>query len=152
MDVLKGRFCGRVIGLSHIKCLHVYVKLSLDFFYSFRLSNYKFNSFKSRKETEWYLLLYTAQVQVLSAALRAAQFDSVGDCEARKMEESSGELQNQTISDQTAVSDATCNQVEEGTLSSSMSQDSISEQPTTSVLKSTVSMCCALWLIGILTS
>ncbi|XP_048819472.1 serine/threonine-protein phosphatase 4 regulatory subunit 1-like isoform X3 [Lagopus muta] len=78
-----------------------------------------------------------AQVQVLSAALRAAQFDSVGDCEARKMEESSGELQNQTISDQTAVSDATCNRVEEGTLSSSMSQDSISEQPTTSVLKST---------------
>uniref|UniRef100_A0A803Y717 Putative WW-binding domain-containing protein n=1 Tax=Meleagris gallopavo TaxID=9103 RepID=A0A803Y717_MELGA len=78
-----------------------------------------------------------AQVQVLSAALRAAQFDSVGDCETRKMEESSGELQNQTISDQTAVSDATCNQVEEDTLSSSMSQDSISEQPTTSVLKST---------------
>ncbi|XP_068064103.1 serine/threonine-protein phosphatase 4 regulatory subunit 1-like isoform X5 [Anomalospiza imberbis] len=29
-----------------------------------------------------------AQVQVLSAALRAAQFDSVGDCEAKKMEES----------------------------------------------------------------
>ncbi|XP_042690363.1 serine/threonine-protein phosphatase 4 regulatory subunit 1-like isoform X2 [Centrocercus urophasianus] len=78
-----------------------------------------------------------AQVQVLSAALRAAQFDSVGDCETRKMEESSGELQNQTISDQTAVSDATCNQVEEGTLSSSMSQDSISEQPTTNVLKNT---------------
>ncbi|XP_039575475.1 serine/threonine-protein phosphatase 4 regulatory subunit 1-like isoform X4 [Passer montanus] len=29
-----------------------------------------------------------AQVQVLSAALRAAQFDSVGDCEAKKMEDS----------------------------------------------------------------
>ncbi|POI30041.1 hypothetical protein CIB84_006209, partial [Bambusicola thoracicus] len=77
-----------------------------------------------------------AQVQVLSAALRAAQFDSVGDCETRKMEESSGELQNKTISDQTAVSDATCNQVEEDTLSSSVSQDGITEQPTTSILKS----------------
>lgn len=78
-----------------------------------------------------------AQVQVLSAALRAAQFDSVGDCETRKMEESSGELQNKTISDQTAVSDATCNRVEEDTLSSSVSQDGITEQPTTSILKST---------------
>ncbi|XP_072206714.1 serine/threonine-protein phosphatase 4 regulatory subunit 1-like isoform X2 [Excalfactoria chinensis] len=78
-----------------------------------------------------------AQVQVLSAALRAAQFDSVGDCETRKMEESSSELQNKTISDQTAVSDATCNQVEEDTLSCSMSQDGISEQPTTSTLKTT---------------
>ncbi|XP_015737240.1 serine/threonine-protein phosphatase 4 regulatory subunit 1-like isoform X1 [Coturnix japonica] len=78
-----------------------------------------------------------AQVQVLSAALRAAQFDSVGDCETRKMEESSSELQNETISDQTAVSDATCNQVEEDALSCSMSQDGISEQPTTSILKTT---------------
>ncbi|XP_031472445.1 serine/threonine-protein phosphatase 4 regulatory subunit 1-like isoform X2 [Phasianus colchicus] len=78
-----------------------------------------------------------AQVQVLSAALRAAQFDSVGDCETRKMEENSGELQNQTISDQTVVSDTTCNQVVEDSLSSSVSQDSISEQPTTSVVKST---------------
>lgn len=78
-----------------------------------------------------------AQVQVLSAALRAAQFDSVGDCETRKMEESSGELQNKTISDQTAVSDATCNRVEEDTLSSSVSQDGITEQPTTSILEST---------------
>lgn len=97
-------------------------------------------------------MLFTAQVQVLSAALRAAQFDSVGDCETRKMEESSGELQNKTISDQTAVSDATCNRVEEDTLSSSVSQDGITEQPTTSILKSTVSMHCAPWLIGFLTS
>lgn len=89
---------------------------------------------------------------MLSAALRAAQFDSVGDCETRKMEESSGELQNKTISDQTAVSDATCNRVEEDTLSSSVSQDGITEQPTTSILESTVSMHCAPWLIGFLTS
>ncbi|XP_021271954.1 serine/threonine-protein phosphatase 4 regulatory subunit 1-like isoform X4 [Numida meleagris] len=78
-----------------------------------------------------------AQVQVLSAALRAAQFDSVGDCETKKMEESSGELQNKTISDPTAVSDATCNQVEEDALSSSVSQDGISDQPAASILKST---------------
>ncbi|XP_013226541.3 serine/threonine-protein phosphatase 4 regulatory subunit 1-like isoform X1 [Columba livia] len=78
-----------------------------------------------------------AQVQVLSAALRAAQFDSVGDYETKKMEESSGKLQNKTISGEMAVSDATCKQVEEDTLSSSPSQDHISDQSTTSMLKST---------------
>uniref|UniRef100_A0A663MUN9 Putative WW-binding domain-containing protein n=1 Tax=Athene cunicularia TaxID=194338 RepID=A0A663MUN9_ATHCN len=84
-----------------------------------------------------------AQVQVLSAALRAAQFDSVGDYETRKMEESSGKLQNKTVSDETAVSDATCSQVEEDSLSSPASQDNISDQCTTSILKSTVSMHCS---------
>ncbi|KAM6319332.1 serine/threonine-protein phosphatase 4 regulatory subunit 1-like isoform 3-T3 [Podargus strigoides] len=74
-----------------------------------------------------------AQVQVLSAALRAAQFDSVGDYETKKMEESS----DKTISDETAVSDATCNPVEEDALSSPASQDNISDQSTTSILKST---------------
>uniref|UniRef100_A0A8B9NQG2 Putative WW-binding domain-containing protein n=1 Tax=Accipiter nisus TaxID=211598 RepID=A0A8B9NQG2_9AVES len=78
-----------------------------------------------------------AQVQVLSAALRAAQFDSVGDYETKKTEESSGELQNKTISDETAVSDASCNQVEEDSLSSRASQNNISDQSATGVLKST---------------
>ncbi|XP_065705995.2 serine/threonine-protein phosphatase 4 regulatory subunit 1-like isoform X2 [Patagioenas fasciata] len=78
-----------------------------------------------------------AQVQVLSAALRAAQFDSVGDYETKKMEESSGKLQNKTISDETAVSDATCKQVEEDSVSSLPSQDHVSDQSTTSTLKST---------------
>lgn len=91
-----------------------------------------------------HLLLYIAQVQVLSAALRAAQFDSVGDYETKKMEESSGKHQNRTISGERAVSDATCNQVEEDDLSSPASQDDdVSDQSTTSVLKSIVSMHCA---------
>lgn len=98
------------------------------------------------------LLLCTAQVQVLSAALRAAQFDSVGDYETKKTEEGSGELQNKTISDETAVSDASCNQVEEGSLSSHASQNNISDQSTTGVLKSTVSMRCAPCLKLILSS
>uniref|UniRef100_A0A8C3JNP4 Putative WW-binding domain-containing protein n=1 Tax=Calidris pygmaea TaxID=425635 RepID=A0A8C3JNP4_9CHAR len=59
-----------------------------------------------------------AQVQVLSAALRAAQFDSVGDCEAKKLEESSGKLQPKTTSDEVVVSGGTCSQAEEDTLSS----------------------------------
>lgn len=92
------------------------------------------------------LLLCTAQVQVLSAALRAAQFDSVGDYETKKPEESSGELQNKTISDEAAVSDASCKQVEEDSLSSRASQNNISDQSTTGVLKSTVSMRCAACL------
>lgn len=74
---------------------------------------------------------------MLSAALRAAQFDSVGDYETKKMEESSGKLQNRTISDETAVSDATCKQVEEDSLSSPPSRDHISTP------KSTVSVHCA---------
>ncbi|XP_050569949.1 serine/threonine-protein phosphatase 4 regulatory subunit 1-like isoform X4 [Cygnus atratus] len=78
-----------------------------------------------------------AQVQVLSAALRAAQFDSVGDCETKKMEESSGKLQNKTISGETAVSDATRNQLEENILSSPASQDDISDESAPSILKST---------------
>lgn len=82
----------------------------------------------------------TAQVQVLSAALRAAQFDSVGNCETKKMEESSGKLQNKTISGETAVSDTTCNQLEEDTLSSTASQDDISDESATSIPKSTVSV------------
>ncbi|OXB79271.1 UNVERIFIED_CONTAM: hypothetical protein H355_013192 [Colinus virginianus] len=77
-----------------------------------------------------------AQVQVLSAALRAAQFDSVADCETRKMEESGDELPNKPVSDQTTVSEATCTQVEDA-LSSSMSRDGIGGQPTASVLNST---------------
>uniref|UniRef100_A0A8B9B7J5 Putative WW-binding domain-containing protein n=1 Tax=Anser brachyrhynchus TaxID=132585 RepID=A0A8B9B7J5_9AVES len=77
------------------------------------------------------------QVQVLSAALRAAQFDSVGECETKKMEESSGKLQNKNISGETAVSDATCNQLEEDILSSPASQDDISDESTPSILKST---------------
>lgn len=90
-----------------------------------------------------HLLLYTAQVQVLSAALRAAQFDSVGDCETKKMEESGDNLQSKMILDETAVSDAACNQVQGDTLSSPASQDDISDQSSTSVLKSTVSTRCA---------
>nr|XP_021409269.1 serine/threonine-protein phosphatase 4 regulatory subunit 1 isoform X2 [Lonchura striata domestica] len=78
-----------------------------------------------------------AQVQVLSAALRAAQFDSVGDCEAKKMEESGDNLQNKMILDETTVSGAACNQVQGDTLSSPASQDDISDQSSTSVLKST---------------
>ncbi|XP_053848542.1 serine/threonine-protein phosphatase 4 regulatory subunit 1-like isoform X1 [Vidua macroura] len=78
-----------------------------------------------------------AQVQVLSAALRAAQFDSVGDCEAKKMEESGDNLQNKMILDETTISDAACNQVQGNTLSSPASQDDISDQSSTSVLKST---------------
>ncbi|XP_071429210.1 serine/threonine-protein phosphatase 4 regulatory subunit 1-like isoform X2 [Pithys albifrons albifrons] len=77
-----------------------------------------------------------AQVQVLSAALRAAQFDSVGDCETKKMEESSDNLQNKTISDEAAVSDAACTQVQESTLPTPASQDNISDQSATSLLKS----------------
>ncbi|XP_027501573.1 serine/threonine-protein phosphatase 4 regulatory subunit 1-like isoform X3 [Corapipo altera] len=78
-----------------------------------------------------------AQVQVLSAALRAAQFDSVGDCETKKMEESSGNLQNKTISDEAAVSDAACTQVQEDTPSSPASQENFSDQSATSLLEST---------------
>ncbi|KAL2297089.1 hypothetical protein Nmel_015147 [Mimus melanotis] len=78
-----------------------------------------------------------AQVQVLSAALRAAQFDSVGDCETKKMEESSDNLQNKMILEETTVSDATCNQVQGDSLLSPASQDDISDQSSTSVLKST---------------
>ncbi|XP_017929481.1 serine/threonine-protein phosphatase 4 regulatory subunit 1 isoform X1 [Manacus vitellinus] len=74
-----------------------------------------------------------AQVQVLSAALRAAQFDSVGDCETKKMEESSGK----TISDEAAVSDAACTQVQEDSPSSPASQENISDHSVTSLLKST---------------
>lgn len=88
-------------------------------------------------------MLYTAQVQVLSAALRAAQFDSVGDCDTKKMEESGDNLQNKMILDETVVSDAACNQVQGDTLSSPASQDDISDQSSTSVLKSTVSTRCA---------
>ncbi|NXU60647.1 PP4R1 phosphatase, partial [Horornis vulcanius] len=78
-----------------------------------------------------------AQVQVLSAALRAAQFDSVGNCETKKMEESSDNLQNKMILDETAVSNAACNQVQGDTHSSPASQDDISDQSSTNVLKST---------------
>ncbi|XP_039935926.1 serine/threonine-protein phosphatase 4 regulatory subunit 1-like isoform X7 [Hirundo rustica] len=78
-----------------------------------------------------------AQVQVLSAALRAAQFDSVGDCETKKMEESSDNLQNKMILDETAVSDAACKQVQGDTLPSPACQEDISDQSNTSVLKST---------------
>ncbi|XP_064024023.1 serine/threonine-protein phosphatase 4 regulatory subunit 1-like isoform X2 [Pogoniulus pusillus] len=77
-----------------------------------------------------------AQVQVLSAALRAAQFDSVGDYETKKLEESSGKLENTTTSGEAAVSDATCKQVEENNCSSAASQDNISEQSPASTLKS----------------
>uniref|UniRef100_A0A8C3QR60 Putative WW-binding domain-containing protein n=1 Tax=Cyanoderma ruficeps TaxID=181631 RepID=A0A8C3QR60_9PASS len=78
-----------------------------------------------------------AQVQVLSAALRAAQFDSVGDCETKKMEDSTDNLQNKMILDETAVSDAACSRVQGDTHSSPASQDDISDQSSTSVLKGT---------------
>ncbi|XP_068768101.1 serine/threonine-protein phosphatase 4 regulatory subunit 1 isoform X1 [Struthio camelus] len=78
-----------------------------------------------------------AQVQVLSAALRAAQFDSISDCETEKTE-SGRKLQNKTtVSDEVTISDATCSQVEEDALLSHASQDDISDQSTTSILKST---------------
>ncbi|XP_067163781.1 serine/threonine-protein phosphatase 4 regulatory subunit 1-like isoform X3 [Apteryx mantelli] len=77
-----------------------------------------------------------AQVQVLSAALRAAQFDSVSEYETKKIE-SRGKLQNETtVSDEATISDATCSQVEEDALLSHASQDDISEQSATSILKS----------------
>ncbi|KFO69371.1 Serine/threonine-protein phosphatase 4 regulatory subunit 1, partial [Cuculus canorus] len=79
-----------------------------------------------------------AQVQVLSAALRAAQFDSVGDCETKKMEEGRSKLKSKTISDETTVSCATCSQMEEDALLSPACQDNINDQSTTSELKSTV--------------
>uniref|UniRef100_A0A8C5J1H4 Putative WW-binding domain-containing protein n=1 Tax=Junco hyemalis TaxID=40217 RepID=A0A8C5J1H4_JUNHY len=78
-----------------------------------------------------------AQVQVLSAALRAAQFDSVGDCDTKKMEESGDNLQNKMVLDETVVSDAACKQVQGDTLSSPASQGDISDQSSTRVLKST---------------
>ncbi|XP_053937203.1 serine/threonine-protein phosphatase 4 regulatory subunit 1 isoform X2 [Cuculus canorus] len=80
-----------------------------------------------------------AQVQVLSAALRAAQFDSVGDCETKKMEEGRSKLKSKTISDETTVSCATCSQMEEDALLSPACQDNINDQSTTSELKSTAS-------------
>uniref|UniRef100_A0A8C6ZKP2 Serine/threonine-protein phosphatase 4 regulatory subunit 1-like n=1 Tax=Nothoprocta perdicaria TaxID=30464 RepID=A0A8C6ZKP2_NOTPE len=71
-----------------------------------------------------------AQVQVLSAALRAAQFDSISDCETKKID-SRDQLQNETaISDEAAISDATCSHVEDTPLSSA-SPDDISEQSAT---------------------
>lgn len=79
---------------------------------------------------------------MLSAALRAAQFDSVGDYETKKREESSGKLENKTTSGEAAVSDATCKQVEENNCLSA-SEDNISDQSAASTLKSTVSMHCA---------
>ncbi|XP_069728031.1 serine/threonine-protein phosphatase 4 regulatory subunit 1-like isoform X3 [Phaenicophaeus curvirostris] len=79
-----------------------------------------------------------AQVQVLSAALRAAQFDSVGDCETKKPEEGRGKLKK-IILDEMPVSCATCSQMEEDTLSSLACQDNISDQSTTTKLKSTAS-------------
>uniref|UniRef100_A0A8C3JJ62 Putative WW-binding domain-containing protein n=1 Tax=Calidris pygmaea TaxID=425635 RepID=A0A8C3JJ62_9CHAR len=80
-----------------------------------------------------------AQVQVLSAALRAAQFDSVGDCEAKKLEESSGKLQPKTTSDEVVVSGGTCSQAEEDTLSSPASQDDTRDLSASGAQSSTVS-------------
>lgn len=97
----------------------------------------------AEKRLNNHLMLYIAQVQVLSAALRAAQFDSGGDCETKKMEESSDNLQNKMILDEIGVSDAVCNQLQGDTLSSPASEDDISDQSNTRVLKGTVSTRCA---------
>uniref|UniRef100_A0A8C8S0Q0 Putative WW-binding domain-containing protein n=1 Tax=Pelusios castaneus TaxID=367368 RepID=A0A8C8S0Q0_9SAUR len=75
-----------------------------------------------------------AQVQVLSAALRAAQFDSISDYETRQADESHGKLQHEL-----STFEASHAAVEKNTLSSSSSQDDVTNQSTTSVLKSTES-------------
>ncbi|XP_067410277.1 serine/threonine-protein phosphatase 4 regulatory subunit 1-like [Emydura macquarii macquarii] len=77
-----------------------------------------------------------AQVQVLSAALRAAQFDSISDYETRCTEESHGKLQHEL-----STFEASHAAVEKNTLSSSSSRDDVTDQSTTSILKSPVSIC-----------
>ncbi|CAM5152645.1 unnamed protein product [Eretmochelys imbricata] len=72
-----------------------------------------------------------AQVQVLSAALRAAQFDSINDYETKHTEESNGKLQNEL-----STFEASHATVEKNSLSSSSFQDDVSNQSTTSILKS----------------
>uniref|UniRef100_A0A8C0H0Y3 Putative WW-binding domain-containing protein n=1 Tax=Chelonoidis abingdonii TaxID=106734 RepID=A0A8C0H0Y3_CHEAB len=73
-----------------------------------------------------------AQVQVLSAALRAAQFESVNDYETKHTEERNGKLQNEL-----STFEASHATVEKNTLSSSSFQDDVSNQSTTSILKIT---------------
>lgn len=80
-------------------------------------------------------LLYTAQVQVLSAALRAAQFDSINDYETKHTEESNGKLQNEL-----STFEASHATMEKNSLSSSSFQDDVSNQSMTSILKSKVSI------------
>ncbi|XP_042714317.2 serine/threonine-protein phosphatase 4 regulatory subunit 1-like isoform X5 [Chrysemys picta bellii] len=75
-----------------------------------------------------------AQVQVLSAALRAAQLESINDYETKRTEESNGKLQNEL-----STFEASHATVEKNTLSSSSFQDDVSDQSTTSILKSTES-------------
>ncbi|XP_038225255.1 serine/threonine-protein phosphatase 4 regulatory subunit 1-like isoform X1 [Dermochelys coriacea] len=72
-----------------------------------------------------------AQVQVLSAALRAAQFDSINDYETKHTEESNGKLQNEL-----STFEARHATVEKNSLSSSSFQNDVSNQSTTSILKS----------------
>uniref|UniRef100_A0A8C3RNY0 Putative WW-binding domain-containing protein n=1 Tax=Chelydra serpentina TaxID=8475 RepID=A0A8C3RNY0_CHESE len=72
-----------------------------------------------------------AQVQVLSAALRAAQFESINDYETKHTEESNGKLKNEL-----STFEANHATVEKNTLSSSSFQDDVSDQSTTSILKS----------------
>uniref|UniRef100_A0A8C0H628 Putative WW-binding domain-containing protein n=1 Tax=Chelonoidis abingdonii TaxID=106734 RepID=A0A8C0H628_CHEAB len=67
-----------------------------------------------------------AQVQVLSAALRAAQFESVNDYETKHTEERNGKLQNEL-----STFEASHATVEKNTLSSSSFQDDVSNQSTT---------------------
>nr|XP_042714317.1 serine/threonine-protein phosphatase 4 regulatory subunit 1-like isoform X5 [Chrysemys picta bellii] len=75
-----------------------------------------------------------AQVQVLSAALRAAQLESINDYETKRTEESNGKLQNEL-----STFEASHATVEKNTLSSSSFQDDVSDQSTTIILKSTES-------------
>ncbi|XP_074868188.1 serine/threonine-protein phosphatase 4 regulatory subunit 1-like isoform X5 [Carettochelys insculpta] len=75
-----------------------------------------------------------AQVQVLSAALRAAQFESINDYAAKHADESSGKVQNELSTFETSHTI-----VEKKTLSSSSFQEDVSNQSTTSILKSTES-------------
>uniref|UniRef100_A0A7M4EBB7 Serine/threonine-protein phosphatase 4 regulatory subunit 1-like n=1 Tax=Crocodylus porosus TaxID=8502 RepID=A0A7M4EBB7_CROPO len=72
-----------------------------------------------------------AQVQVLSAALRAAQFDSIRDHETKPREETGGKLQKQISS-----LDASIARVENAS-SSPSSHDDMIDQTTTSMMKST---------------
>lgn len=138
--------CGKSPFLSKSKCLLIQHFCKAHTGLSSIFSNESMTGLmplNAEKKLNNHLLLYTAQVQVLSAALRAAQFDSVGDCETKKIEESSDNLQNKMILDETAVSDAACNQVQGDTHSSPASQDDISDQSSTRVLKSAVSTRCA---------
>lgn len=146
LSFLFHQVSSKTLFLSKSKCLLIQplcaAHTGLPFIFSDELITSLLPLNKERRLNN-HILLYTAQVQVLSAALRAAQFDSVGDCETKKMEESGDNPQNKMILDEATVSGAACNQVQGNTLSSPASQDDISDQSSTSVLKTTVSTHCA---------